>query len=145
MNFAFQEQTAAVEDLQIPLDNHSDLFGPHMDEESALPSVEIRLKDPDEIVWVPPRRLSQREEEIVNEEVEELLQMDTITRSTSTFDTPIVVVEHKGKNRVCFDFRELNKHVENCRYPLPRIWGLLEKLGGGYQPWIWREVIVIFL
>jgi len=96
MNFAFQEQTAAVEDLQIPLDNHSDLFGPHMDEESALPSVEIRLKDPDEIVWVPPRRLSQREEEIVNEEVEELLQMDTITRSTSTFDTPIVVVEQKG-------------------------------------------------
>jgi len=39
-------------------------------------------------------------------------------------------VEQKGKNRVCFDLRELNKHIENCHYPLPRIQELLEKLDG---------------
>ena len=73
------------------------------------------------------RRLSQREE-IVDEEVDELLKMDAITRSTNPFNTSIVVVEQKGKSRVCCDFRELNKHVENFHYPLPRIRELLERL-----------------
>jgi hypothetical protein len=92
--------------------------------------VDVRLKDPDKVVWAPPRRLSRREEQIVDEEVDELLKMGAITRSTSPFNTPIVVVEQKGKSRVCFDFRELNKHVENSHYPLPRIRELLERLHG---------------
>jgi len=56
--------------------------------------------------------------------------MGAITRSTSPFNTSIVVVEQKGKSRVCFDFRKLNKHVENSHYPLPRIRELLERLHG---------------
>jgi hypothetical protein len=56
--------------------------------------------------------------------------MSAITLSTSPFDTPIVVVEQKGKSRVCFDFRELDKHVENYHYPLPRIRELPERLHG---------------
>jgi len=31
--------------------------------------------------------------------------MRAIERSRIAFNTPIVVVEQKGKNRVCFDFR----------------------------------------
>jgi hypothetical protein len=43
-----------------------------------MESVDVRLKDQDNIVWVPPRRLSQKEEQLVDEEVEELLKMGSI-------------------------------------------------------------------
>ena len=57
--------------------------------------VDVMLKDPDKVVWVPP----------------------------------IEVVEQTAKNRVCFDFRELHKHVENSHYP-SRIREFLEMLHG---------------
>jgi hypothetical protein len=96
----------------------------------GMEPVDVMLKDSEVDVWVPPRRLSQREEQILDEEVAELLKMGAITRLTSPFNTPIVVVEQNGKSRVCFDFRELNKHVENSHFPLPRIRELLERLHG---------------
>ena len=106
------QQTAAGKYLEELLDKYAELS-------CAMEPVDIRLNDPDKFVWVPPRRLSQREEQIVDDKVNELLNMDAITRSTSPFNTPIVVVEHKGNSRAYFDFRELNKHVENSHYPLP--------------------------
>jgi len=118
------KQTAAVKDLEELLDRYAEFFGPYPVDGCAMESVDVRLKDPDKVVWVHPRRLSHREEHIVDE----LLKMGAITRSTSPFNTPIVVVEQKGKSRVCFDFRELNKHVENSHYPLARIRELLERL-----------------
>jgi hypothetical protein len=56
--------------------------------------------------------------------------MGEITRSTSPFNTPIVVVEQKGKSRVCFDFRELIKHGKNSHNPFTRIREMLERLHG---------------
>ena len=56
--------------------------------------------------------------------------MCAITRSTGPFNTPIVVVEQRGESRVCFDFRELDKHVESSHYALPRIREFLERLHG---------------
>jgi hypothetical protein len=119
-----------VKDSDELLDRYAELFGPHPVDGCAIEPVDIRLKDPDKAVWVPQRRMSQREEQIVDEEVDELLKMGAITRLTSPFNTAIVVVEQKGKSRVCFDSRELNKHVENSHYPLPRIRELLERLHG---------------
>jgi hypothetical protein len=110
--FAVCKQTAAGKYLEELLDKYAELS-------CAMEPVDIRLNDPDKFVWVPPRRLSQREEQSVDDKVNELLNMDAITRSTSPFNTPIVVVEHKGNSRAYFDFRELNKHVENSHYPLP--------------------------
>jgi hypothetical protein len=128
--FAVSKQTAAVKDLEELLDRCAPLFGNHPVDGCAMEPVDVRLKDPDKVVWVPPRRLSQREEQIVDLGVDELLKMGAITRSTSPFNTPIVVVEQKGKSRVCFDFRELTKHVENSHYPLPRIREMLQRLHG---------------
>jgi len=44
--------------------------------------VDVRVKDPDKVVWVPPRLLSQREEQIVDE----LVKMVAITPSTRPFN-----------------------------------------------------------
>ena len=128
--FAVCKQTAAVKDLEELLDRYAELFGSHPVDGCVMDPVNVRLKDPDKFFWLPPRRLSQREEKIVDEAVDEFLKMGAITRSTSPFNTPIVVVEQKGKSRVCFDFRELNKHVENSHYPLPHIREFLERLSG---------------
>jgi hypothetical protein len=119
-----------VKSLEELLDRHAELLGSHPVDGCAMEPVDVRLKDPDKVVWVPPRRLLQREEQIVDEEVDELVKVGAITRSTSPFNIPIVVVEQKGKSTVCFDFRKLNKHVDNSRYPLPRIRVLLERLHG---------------
>ena len=103
--FAVCKQTATATDLQELLYRYAELFRPHVVNGCAMKPVDATLKDPDKVVWVPPRRLSQREEQIFDDEVDELLKMGAITRSTSSFNTPIVVVEQKGKTRVCFDFR----------------------------------------
>jgi len=61
------KQTAAVKDLEKLLDRYFELFGPRPVDGCAMELVAVRLKVPDKVVWVPPRRLSQREERIVDE------------------------------------------------------------------------------
>jgi len=114
--FAVCKETAAVKGLKEVLDKYAELFGPYPVDGCAMEPVDVsvRVKDPDKVVWVPPRRLSQREEEIVDEEVDELLKMGVITRSTSPFNTPIVVVEQKGKSRVSFDCHVFESCWKGC-------------------------------
>ena len=71
--FGLQSQTEAAKDIEEILNKFAELLGSHSSEGCSMEPVEIRLKDPDEVIWVPPRPLSQKEEEIVDEEVEELL------------------------------------------------------------------------
>jgi len=51
-------------------------------------------------MWEPPRWFSQREEESVDDQVEELFEMGATRRSTSSFGRAIVAVEQKGKKTV---------------------------------------------
>ena len=51
-------------------------------------------------------------EELQNE-VDSILEMGVLRPSTSPYASPIVMVKKKdGSNRVCFDFRKLNKITE---------------------------------
>ena len=79
-----QEHIATVEDLQILLNNCSDIFGPHPGVGSAFVPAAITYKDPDKIVRFLPRPLS--------EKVVELIRMGAITGCKSPVNTPIVVV-----------------------------------------------------
>jgi len=56
--FAVCKQTAAVKDLEELLDGYAGLFGTHLVDGCAVEPVDVRLKDPDKVVWVPPRRLA---------------------------------------------------------------------------------------
>jgi len=67
--FCVCKQTAAVKDLEERLDRYAELFGPHPVDGCAM-EPDVRLKDPDKIVWALPRRLSQREEHSVDEGVD---------------------------------------------------------------------------
>ncbi|KAL6455438.1 hypothetical protein MHYP_G00361400 [Metynnis hypsauchen] len=63
--------------------------------------------------------------------VQTLLERGWITKSTSSYSSPVVCVRKKDSSlRLCVDFRELNRKTVPDRHPLPRIQDLLDNLGG---------------
>ncbi|KAI4473033.1 hypothetical protein M0804_015511 [Polistes exclamans] len=78
-----------------------------------------------------PRRLSFVEKNQVREIIGDLLERGIIRPSESDYASPIVLVKKKnGKNRMCVDYRALNKVTISDRYPLPLIEDQLEVLTG---------------
>lgn len=89
----------------------------------------IKLKD-NQIVYYRPYRLAPIEREKVKEIIQELLDLEIIRESDSTYASPILLVKKKdGTDRMCVDFRALNKITEKERYPLPLIDDQIDKLG----------------
>ena len=84
--------------------------------------LEIRLIDPNITVQRSPYRLSEEERRIVRARISELLRANIIRPSNSPFASPMLLVKKKdGSDRLCVDFRALNKNTVADRYPLPLI------------------------
>lgn len=91
--------------------------------------LEIKLKK-DEVFYYRPYRLAPIEREKVKEIVEDLLNKKIIKESNSSFASPMILVKKKdGSDRMCIDYRALNKLIEKDRYPLPLIDDQIDKLG----------------
>lgn len=59
-----------------------------------------------------------------------MLALGVIEPSTSEWCSLVVIVAKKdGTLRICIDFQKLNSISEFDAYPIPRIDGLLEKIG----------------
>ncbi len=57
-------------------------------------------------------------------------ELGVIEPSMSEWSSPMVIVPKKdGSLRVCIDFRKLNAQSKFDAYPMPRVDGLLEKIG----------------
>lgn len=92
-------------------------------------SLQLRLKQ-DEIIHYRPYRLAPIEREKVNEICKDLLNKNIIRESNSPYASPVLLVKKKdGSDRMCVDFRALNKIIEKERYPLPLIEDQLDRLG----------------
>nr|XP_033199425.1 uncharacterized protein LOC117161787 [Bombus vancouverensis nearcticus] len=84
--------------------------------------LEIRLIDPNVTVQRSPYRHSEQERRIVRERIDELIRAKIVRPSNSPFASPMVLVKKKdGTDRLCVDFRALNKNTVADRYPLPLI------------------------
>nr|XP_033199277.1 uncharacterized protein LOC117161683 [Bombus vancouverensis nearcticus]XP_033204812.1 uncharacterized protein LOC117165556 [Bombus vancouverensis nearcticus] len=84
--------------------------------------LEIRLIDPNVTVQRSPYRLSEEERRIVRERIDELIKAKIVRPSNPPFASPILLVKKKdGSDRLCVDFRALNKNTVADRYPLPLI------------------------
>ena len=71
----------------------------------------IRVTDDTPIICKPyPLPYAMREE--LRNEVDTMLEMGVVRPSTSPYTWPIVIVKKDGSNRVCVDFRKLNKIAE---------------------------------
>lgn len=77
-----------------------------------------------------PYRLSYQEKIIVREIIKDLLEKGIVRESESEYASPILLVKKKdGSNRLCVDFRALNRITVKDRYPLPLIEDHIDRLG----------------
>ncbi len=61
----------------------------------------------------------------------DLITRGWITKSKSSYSSPVVCVRKKdGTRRLCVDYRELNRKTVPDRQPIPRIRDVLDSLGG---------------
>ncbi|KAJ9542555.1 hypothetical protein OSB04_029061 [Centaurea solstitialis] len=78
-----------------------------------------------------PYRLAPLEMKELFDQLQELLGKEFIRPSSSPWGAPILFVKKKdGSQRMCIDYRELNKRTVKNRYPLPRIDDLFDQLQG---------------
>ena len=90
----------------------------------------VKLTDDTPIRCKPYPLSCEMREELLNE-VDSMLQMGVVRPSTSPYASPIVMVKKKdGSNRVCVDFRKLNKITEEDPEPMTTAEDLFRRLSG---------------
>lgn len=81
-------------------------------------------------VFLPRRRYSKVEEDVIWAEVEKLLAAGVIEPCAGPWGAAVVLVKKKdGSWRFCTDYRMLNKVTRRDVYPLPRVDEALDALG----------------
>ena len=74
-------------------------------------------------------RVSPIVQERIDKEVKYMLENDIIESSTSTWSSPVVMVQKKdGSQRFCVDYRCLNRVTKKDAYPIPSIATILDRL-----------------
>ncbi|XP_041673748.1 uncharacterized protein LOC121529819 [Drosophila eugracilis] len=70
-----------------------------------------------------------KQQAIINEQVDELLDQGLIEPSRSSYSAPVVLVRKKNNEwRMCVDYRLLNEKTEKDAYPVPRMDFILNQL-----------------
>lgn len=88
----------------------------------------------DDPVYVRNYRLPKTQKDEIDRQVSKLLEDDLIEPSTSSCNSPLILVPKKSLNgekkwRMCVDYRMLNKNLVADKFPLPRIDEILDSLG----------------
>ena len=121
-----EDQRRVLKDL---VRRYPDVFT-DMPGETDVIQHQIRLTDDTPIRCKPyPLPYAMREE--LRNEVDTMLEMGVVRQSTSPYASPIVMVKKKdGSNRVCVDFRKLNKITEVDPEPMTTAEDLFRRLSG---------------
>lgn len=77
-----------------------------------------------------PYRVSQKERQLIDEQIREMLESNVIRPCHSPWASPVVLVKKKdGSTRFCVDYRKLNNVTRKSTYPIPNIDDILTYLG----------------
>ncbi|KAK3107127.1 hypothetical protein FSP39_007863 [Pinctada imbricata] len=77
-----------------------------------------------------PYRTPLNNRKVIDEAIDEMLDAQVIRRSQSPWSFPLLVAKRKdGSDRMCVDFRTLNKIVKPISFPLPLIDDILSLIG----------------
>eukprot|EP00731_Ephydatia_muelleri_P035196 Em0104g2a len=81
-------------------------------------------------IRLPPYRLPYAYRDVITKELKEMLEDGVISRSTSEWAAPVVLITKKnGEIRFCVDYRRLNSISRTDSYPMPRVDELIDRLG----------------
>jgi len=116
------------------LSKYSAVFATHKYDVGSIgiESCRINLKS-DIPMSLRPYRCSEKDQKILEEQINLLLKHQLIRRSNSPYSFPITLVSKKTegeKARLCIDFRQLNKIAIADNFPFPRIEDIKDKLFG---------------
>ncbi|XP_020679468.2 uncharacterized protein LOC110097438 [Dendrobium catenatum] len=135
-----KEQTAAVEQGEVPelvknlIEQYADLGPANLPAElPPLRNIQHRIDliPGSTIPNLPHYRLCPKEQRILQQLVDELLEKQLIQHSLSPCAVPALLVPKKDDSwRMCVDSRAVNKITVKFRFPMPRIEEMLERLAG---------------
>ena len=113
-------------DLKVP-----DVFT-DMTRETDVIKLRLKLTDDIPICCKPyPLPYAMREEYCPQNEVDSMLEMGVVRPSTSPYASPIIMVKKKNdSNRVCVDFRKMNKITKVDPEPMTTAEDLFRRLSG---------------
>ncbi len=86
--------------------------------------------------YIKPYRLPHAQKAEVHKQVQKMLQDGIIEEARSEWSAPLLIVPKKAdsngnkKWRVVIDYRQLNKRIEDDKFPLPCITDILDSLSG---------------
>lgn len=82
-------------------------------------NIELTSNEP---IRSKPYRVSQRQNEILKSEIQEMLKLGIIEVGESDYTSPMILVEVPGKEpRPCIDYRRLNEIIRTEYFPIPNI------------------------
>lgn len=134
-------------EIQNIIQNYSDIFAKDRYDIGTFSEYQAHIKLIDNrYIAKKPYRCSFVDQEEIEQQIKSLLEHKLIEQSTSPFAAPVTLAykrEQEGiekqKNRLCIDFRELNKLVIPESFPFP----LIEDLIGKTQGCNWFTVLDI--
>jgi len=90
---------------------------------SKSTNIEMKILLNDESpIFSRPRRFAFAETNVIDEQIEQWLDNGIIEESDSEFTSPVVLAKkNDGSQRLCVDFRHINKVIVKDHFPLPLI------------------------
>jgi len=97
---------------------------------SKSTNIEMKILLNDESpIFSRPRRFAFAEMNVIDEQIEQWLDNGIIEESGSEFTSPVVLArKNDGSQRLCVDFRRINKVIVKDHFPLPLIDDQLDRL-----------------
>lgn len=128
-----EEETGTITNL---LAEFKDLFYFEGDNLSATTKIEHQIiTNIDKPLYSKIYRYPQIHESEIEKQINEMLKQNIIRESNSAYNSPLWIVPKKNDNsgekqwRIVIDYRKLNEHTVEDKYPIPNLNGLLDKLG----------------
>jgi len=109
--------------MQNLLEDYADVFSSGLKGIGKTNVVEAEIEVEDkQAVAQAPYRIPEPKRDVVYAMIDELLQHDIIAKSTSEYASPVVLIKKKnGGDRLCVDYRRLNKLIKKENFPVPNI------------------------
>lgn len=114
------------------LQNYRDCFSQSATNVGCAKSTQIEINLSEEKPFTyRPYRVSESQQKIIREMIEELLASGIIRESSSPYASLVLLVKKKnGEDRMRIDYRKLNAQTVKEQHPLPRIDDQLDRLHG---------------